>query len=64
MNKIKFPCFDNLKMVDIKKLKANDYNPNKMDRTNLFFLFILNLTFYNQKSHMKYDTRKCHPQPA
>ena len=32
MNKIKFPCFDNLKMVNIKKLKANNYNPNKMDR--------------------------------
>ena len=32
MNKIKFPCFDNLKMVNIKKIKANDYNPNKMDR--------------------------------
>ena len=24
-------------------------NPNKMDRTNLFFLFILNLTFLQSK---------------
>ena len=58
MNKIKFPCFDNLKMVNIKKLKANDYNPNKMDR-RMFELLKKSITedgltmpivtFYNEK---------------
>ena len=55
---IKLPCFD-VVMVDIKKVEANDYNPNNVSKNNMLLLeeSILNNGFCFPVVTI-YDTKK------